>query len=225
MDVEGDNRSLKGEREGDAPSATGIVVLAAGASTRLGAPKQLLNFRGKSLLRRAVETAVASLCRPVIVVLGAHAAEVRGEIENLEIEVIENTEWADGLGSSIRVGINRLNEFSQDVSGAVIMLCDQPLISTKAIDELVKIHHETGAAIVASEYKGTLGVPALFARAMFPELMNLRGDKGAKQIIEKFPHRVGIVAVPHAAVDIDTRKDYESLQSDYDFSFSGGEVK
>lgn len=210
---------MKGKRQGDAPSTTGIIVLAAGASTRLGAPKQLLNYRGRSLLRHAAETAVASLCQRTVVVLGAHAAGLRGEVEGLEIEVVENTEWAEGVGSSIKVGISRLNESASDISAAVIMLCDQPLISTKVIDELVKTHHGIGAAIVASEYQGTLGVPALFAREMFPELMKLRGDKGAKQIIMRHLHRVNVVASPASAIDIDTRKDYESLQSDSDFPF------
>lgn len=192
-------------------TSVGIVILAAGASTRMGMPKQLLVYQGRSLLRHAVETAIASVCRPVIVVLGADLERLQHEIKDLTVQVIENPRWAEGMGSSIQVGINALEAASDKVKAAVIALCDQPLISSQTLTGLVEAYYSIGKPIVASEYRGARGVPALFSRELFSELMALKGDQGAKQVIMRYSHEVFCVPVPEGAVDVDTPKDYEQL--------------
>lgn len=183
----------------------------------MGEPKQLLLYRGRSLLRHAAETAAASRCRPIIVVLGAHAESLRGELSELlmhrTVQVVENSGWMNGLGSSISVGVRALVAAKNDIEALIIMLCDQPLVSAQLIDRLVETYERTGKSIVAAEYKGTMGVPALFHRARFAELMTLGGDSGAKQIIAKHNRDLGHVSFPEGNIDIDTPQEYERLQA------------
>lgn len=194
-------------------SAFGIVILAAGASTRMGKPKQLLPYQEHSLLHHVVETALASVCRPVVVVLGAYAEQMRPEINQLPVQVVENPQWAEGMSASIQAGIQVLNTMPNSIEAVVLALCDQPFISAQAINQLVEAYQTTAQPIIASEYAGTLGVPALFSHSLFPELAALKGGEGAKQVINKYVHEVVGVPFPEGAIDIDTPKDYEQLQS------------
>ena len=194
--------------------AVGLILLAAGGSTRLGHPKQLLPYRGRTLLRHAAETALASLCRPITVVLGAEADRLRPELVGLEVILAENTGWAQGMGSSIRAGLTALETAAPGLAGVVMMLCDQPLITSGALNTLVQTYRDTGHSLVASEYDGTRGVPAFFSRALFPELSALSKAQGAKQIIAR--HAVATIALPlpTGIWDIDTAADYERLIGD-----------
>jgi molybdenum cofactor cytidylyltransferase len=190
-----------------------VVVLAAGASTRMGTPKQLLPYRERSLLRHAAEMALASVCQPIIVVLGAHAERLRQEVNDLPVQVVENLRWAEGMSSSISTGVAALNAAPDKISAVVLALCDQPFVSAQVINEIVEAYHSTGKPVVASEYAGTLGVPTLFSRPLFSELMALRGGEGAKQVITKYGHEVFSVPFPEGAVDIDTPNDYEQFRT------------
>jgi molybdenum cofactor cytidylyltransferase len=192
----------------------GVIILAAGASTRMGTPKQLLLHRGRTFLRRAAQTALASVCRPVVVVLGAHAEQVQAELEQLPVCVAVNRRWNEGMSSSVRVGLEALVAEREEVDGAVIMLCDQPLVTARVIDELVETHRETGKRIIASEYAGTRGVPALFGRELFAELSALRAGGGARQVIGSHPDDVATVCFPEGAVDVDTPQDYERVRTE-----------
>lgn len=199
-------------------SSVGLIVLAAGASTRMGTPKQLLLYRGRSFVRHITEVAIASLCHPIVVVLGANAERIKPEINQFPIQIIENKQWAEGMNTSIRVGIEALNTVNQNIEAVVIALCDQPFISSHTLDQIVEAYHLTGKPIVASEYAGTLGVPALFSRTIFSELMTLKSTKGAKQLIKKHVHELSRVPFPEGAIDIDTPEDYEQFQSLIDSS-------
>ena len=192
------------------PPRIAIVLLAAGASTRMGSPKQLLTYEGKTLVRRAVETALASVCRPVVVVLGANAFAVGAELE-LPVIVTRNREWETGMGSSIRAGLEAVLAANGDVDAVVVMLCDQPFVTAELIDTLIERGRETGKTIVGTEYRGTRGVPAFFARELFAELCALRGHEGARQIIRSHPDDTAVVPFVGAAIDIDTPQDYEAL--------------
>jgi len=191
--------------------ASALMILAAGASTRLGRPKQLLPFRGRSLLRHAAETALASSCRPVVVVLGAFAGRLSGELSGLPVTVALNPQWNEGLSSSIRAGLKALPPEGAGPNALLIMLCDQPLISAQFLDRLVAVHLSGGSGIVAAEYGGEGGVPALFSRAYFPELAALRGSRGAKPIIVKYAKHAQRIPLPEAALDIDRQEDIECL--------------
>ena len=194
-------------------SAVGVVILAAGASTRMGTPKQLLPLQGRSFLRHAAETALASVCQPVVVVLGAYAERLRQEVEDLPVQVVENLRWAEGMSSSVGAGVAALEATPDKISAVVLTLCDQPFVSAEVINQIVEAYHVTGKPIVASEYAGTLGVPALFSRTFFSELKALRRGEGAKQVIAKHAHEVFGVPFPEGAIDIDTPKDYEQFQT------------
>jgi molybdenum cofactor cytidylyltransferase len=194
-----------------ASAAPAIIVLAAGGSTRLGRPKQLLAYHGRTLLRHSVEQALASACRPVIVVLGAEAEACTQAIAGLDVRIAINAAWADGMGSSIRVGMTALLREAPDTSAVVIMLCDQPLVTGAFLDELARLHADTGRSTIAAEYAGQPGVPALFARARFDELARLDGASGAKRLLRDASAETLTVPCPEAAVDVDTAADYEAL--------------
>lgn len=196
-------------------SRIGIIILAAGASTRLGKPKQLLNFQGASLLRRAAENALATGCENIVAVLGANSAEIGKEIENLPLKTVINENWASGMSSSIKTGLGKLLDWQPTLSAVIIQLCDQPLINTGILNKLITIYEEKRAEIVAAEYTGTVGVPALFAASMFAELLNLSAESGAKQLIKKHLAMVEKVFIPEAEIDVDTPLDYEKLLKNY----------
>lgn len=191
----------------------GLILLAAGGSSRLGHPKQLLPYRGRTLLRHAAETALASVCRPIVAVLGAQADHLRPEMAGLEVLIVENPGWEEGMGSSIRIGLAALEMSAPDVSGVLLMLCDQPLLSPKALDALVRSHLDTGSPLVASEYGGTRGVPAFFSRALFPELRALKDAQGARAVIAAHASEAVTLPLPAGVWDVDTAADYARLRS------------
>ena len=195
----------------------GIVVLAAGASVRMGEPKQLLRHEGATLLSRAVRAALDSQCRPVIVVLGAHVEALRTEVGGAQAQVVINQEWAEGMGASIRCGLRALEAATLGRAAAVVLtLCDQPFVTGEVINRLLATYHSKRPLLVASAYEAgkerVLGAPALFSRALFSELMNLHGPEGAKRIIRRHASEAAMIAAPEAAFDVDTPEDYRSLK-------------
>jgi molybdenum cofactor cytidylyltransferase len=189
----------------------GLVLLAAGSATRMGTAKQLLPYRGRSLLRHAAEAAVGSGLTPVVVVLGARAEQLRPELGGLPVLVAVNDAWERGMGTSVRVGLAALRAAAPDAAGVVFTLCDQPLAGPDVIRRLVASHRETRRPVVASEYGGTLGVPALFAREYFPDLEGLADGEGAKQVIVAAAGGAHAVPFPDGALDVDSPEDYERL--------------
>jgi CTP:molybdopterin cytidylyltransferase MocA len=185
-----------------APAGTVAVVLAAGASRRLGRPKQLVVHRGRTLVRAAVEEALASSCNRVGVVLGARAHAISAAMSGLDVDVVVNRAWREGVASSIRAGVSWARQ--RECAAALFVLCDQPALTSAHLDRLAQAH-EGGAPIVASRYGDVLGVPALFDRAELPALLELRGDEGAKRVI----HERGALGIdwPEGGRDIDTQDD------------------
>ena len=187
------------------------VVLAAGESSRMGRPKQLLRYRGRSLVRRACEAALDAGCRPVVAVLGAHAAEVGKGLAALDVRTVTNEAWEEGMASSIRAGIQVLEQDPDRPEAVILLACDQPRVAAGVIGRLIEAHRKLQKPMVACEYSGTVGVPALFARGMFPELMRLKGEGGAKQILLQNGEQVARVAWPEGAVDVDTPTDLDTI--------------
>lgn len=196
----------------DATTPTvGLLLLAAGASRRLGGePKQLLTYKGESLVRRAARTTLASVCRPVVVVTGAHHERVESEIADLPLEIAFNEQWATGMASSIRAGMQRLTARAETCA-VVVMLCDQPRVDASVINELVAAYRATDTPLVAAKYNDTHGVPALFDKRFYPSLLTLTGLQGAKSIIHAHSAHLSEVSAPEAAFDVDTLADYERL--------------
>lgn len=190
----------------------GIIILAAGASRRMnGKQKQLLEIEGKTLLRKAYESAVNSVCRPIIVVLGANAEIIKSGIKDIKAQIIVNQNWEKGLSSSIKVGVETLTKQNPDLSAICIMLCDQPLITAKIINDLAATYEKTDKLIVACKYAETNGVPAIFSNELFGELCEIKGDKGAREIIENHSEMLETIDVPEAALDVDTPEDFQKL--------------
>ena len=189
----------------------GAIVLAAGASSRMGNPKQTLQFRGESLLRRAVLAALGAGCRPVIVVTGAYAELSRREFEGLDVLELLNTRWETGMASSVRAGIEELVSADTNLNAVVLMLCDQPYVTADVIYGLVAAHRATGSAVVASTYGGSFGVPALFDKTLFAELTRLEGAAGAKQVIKRHASEAHFLPFRGGEVDVDTPDDFSRL--------------
>lgn len=182
----------------------GGLLLAAGGSSRLGQPKQLLEFEGKTLLRRAAGTLVSSKCDPVVVVLGAETDKSLAELNGLAVNTCINEKWQTGMSSSIKAGLQKLLTIEPELAAVMITLCDQPHVTAHHIDLFAAEFRRSGTAIVAAEYGGTFGVPALFSREMFDQLMQLEGDKGARDLIRNRVDGVVKITLEEAAFDIDT---------------------
>ncbi len=187
------------------------ILLAAGSSSRMGRPKQLLPFGGKPLVRHAAETAQEAGCDPIVVVLGSGEAEIRPALDGLRVEIVVNERWPDGMGTSIQAGLRALG--SRDVEGAILTLADQPFVTAAFLSGLMALHRESGRPIVAAQYSGTAGVPAFFAQQAFPLLMALQPSQGCKGVILGHPAEAHLVDCPEAAMDIDTPRDYDQAQS------------
>jgi molybdenum cofactor cytidylyltransferase len=190
----------------------GLIILAAGASRRMNQPKQLLEFEGQTLLRRAVETAVETVYRPVVVVLGANFEKMKAAIENLPVAVVFNEGWPEGLSSSIKKGLEKLLEIAPEISAVLLTLADQPYVTTAHLDRFAERFDQTESPVIAARYNEADGVPALFAREIFDDFDKLSGDKGARMIIEKHRPALSTIALPEAAFDIDTPQDFAKLK-------------
>ena len=189
----------------------GAVILAAGSSSRMGRPKQTLQFRGMSLLRRAATAALDAKCCPVVMVTGAHAELSRREVDQLDVHEAFNPNWETGMGSSVRAGIERLISINADVAAAVLLLCDQPHVTSAIVSSLLAACHTTGKSIIASAYGESFGVPALFSRTLFTELTQLAGSSGAKEIIKRHASETHFLPFPEGEVDVDTPDDFSGL--------------
>lgn len=188
-----------------------IIILAAGSSSRMGRPKQLLPYMGKSLLSHSVDIANDADANPVIVVLGADAALLEKEIDEKKVHIVVNKEWQEGMASSIRCGLNTLLHIAPSSGAAILMVCDQPFVSAPLLNELISKQKNTGKQIVASQYQNTVGPPALFDKIIFPELMELKGDAGARKIVERHSNDTTTVLFTPGNIDIDTEADYKAL--------------
>jgi molybdenum cofactor cytidylyltransferase len=189
------------------PPSIAIIVLAAGESARMRLPKQLLPYKGKSLLRYTVDQALASKANNVLVVLGANASQIEKALHQTTVTVTINTHWTEGMGSSIRAGIAALSESTE---GAIISLCDQPFLTATVFDSLIESFN-SGESITACEYDDSIGVPALFSRKYFPQLLKLRGEAGARRVIEMHKSDAAFIQFPQGSVDIDTPEDYRKF--------------
>jgi molybdenum cofactor cytidylyltransferase len=186
----------------------GVIVLAAGESSRMGRAKQLLPYRGSNLLRHAAETALATGLGPVLIVLGAEAGRCRDALGLLDIRTVINPDWPLGMGSSIATGLAEITRLVPRLEGVLILLHDQPAIAARRLRELVETRGEEDL-IVAAHYGDVVGVPAYFRREIFEELSRLGGAAGARKILELHRTRTRHFDMPEARFDIDTPADYE----------------
>jgi molybdenum cofactor cytidylyltransferase len=189
----------------------GAVILAAGESSRLGQPKQLVHFRGKSLVRRAADAASEAGCSPITIVLGSDSKKIEDELAGTGVAIVKNENWRAGVGTSIRAGVQNSLSQGSNPEAIVLLVCDQPFVDARVIKGLIELRQKTNKSMVASTYSGTLGVPALFDRSCFQELLALGNDAGAKSILSR-RERVAEFHFPEGTIDIDTTADLEKLQ-------------
>jgi len=191
-----------------------IVLLAAGGSLRMGQPKQLLSFEDKSLLRRAADEAASSHLGPLVVVLGENAMRMMGELEGLVYHHCVNDDWQAGMGTSIRAGIQLVQQNHPYCQYTLVMLCDQPYVDSNHLIKLANTCQKSEKPIAASVYQGTVGVPACFHHSYFGRLSQLKGSIGARKLLLEFAHDVATVSFPLGSIDIDTPQDYQNLNMD-----------
>ena len=193
------------------PFSIAVIILAAGRSARLGSPKQLLSYRGKTLLQHTIDTALESQASPILVVLGSGKDAIKKELEQKQVFILENSSWESGMASSISCGITNLQELAPESKAVILMVCDQPFVNAKLLNNLITKHKDTRQSIVASSYANTLGTPALLHQSLFSELLVLEGESGAKSLIKKYSLQTGFVSFDQGSIDIDTRENYRNL--------------
>ena len=189
----------------------GFLILAAGSSSRLGEPKQLLTLGDQTLLQHTINEAVALQKGPVLIVLGSKADLILPTLDREKISFTINTNWEEGMGSSIRTGIQELLSQYPLTDAVMLMVCDQPYLSSDHLHELIQQADASGKGIAASTYGETAGTPVLFSRKYFPVLIELKGNEGAKSLVNRFAEDVCRVPFPNGEIDIDTRDDYNKL--------------
>jgi molybdenum cofactor cytidylyltransferase len=189
---------------------TGILILAAGSSLRFGSAKQLVQYNEKTLLQHVIDEAVLAGAEPVIVVTGANADEVSKVVRNAKAHIVLNTNWQQGMASSIVIGI-RILIAHKETDKVIIAVSDQPYVTSSLFEKLYQTQAESDQPIVACAYADTIGTPALFTQKYFDDLLNLQGEQGAKKILKENKQHTAIVQFPEGAIDIDTPADFEDL--------------
>ncbi|MBB2148040.1 nucleotidyltransferase family protein [Pedobacter gandavensis] len=191
---------------------TGIIILAAGNSSRLGKPKQLLHYQGESLLEIVSKAAIQSSCNPIIIVLGAYAKEISAAHRLNGPTYVVNYNWEKGMSSSIAVGMSAALAHTKDLDQVIISVSDQPFISSEIIENLIKRQQESRKGIVSCSYAQTSGTPVLFRKKYFPQLLSLHGNQGAKQLLKQYPEDSSSLVFELGYIDIDTESDYNNLK-------------
>ena len=189
-------------------SAFAAIVLAAGESQRFGQPKQLLPVGDKTMIQHIVDIALDSPVEQVIVVLGCRAAKIQRSIADRPVQIVVNEKWKSGLSSSVQAGLSAVKP---QISAALFVLADQPGVTTEVIAKIIKRYRETRAPIVVPTHRGRRGNPVLFDRSLFAELMEVKGDRGGRQLIAEHRDELEEVEVETEAIftDIDTADDYQ----------------
>jgi molybdenum cofactor cytidylyltransferase len=187
------------------------VVLAAGTSKRLGQPKQLLEYKGRSLLQHSVEAAEKTGIKHILVVVGANNLLMENEMKGYNVQIIFNEHWPEGMASSIRCGLTEMKKRYPDTDGVLFLVCDQPFVTGRLLNELMEKQKEKDSPLAACVYAGIAGTPALFHKEIFPDLMELNGDTGARKIIQQYRENIAELSFDSGLTDIDTMSDYENL--------------
>lgn len=187
----------------------GIIILAAGGSTRMGRPKQLLRIGDQSMVRRAAMAAVDSRLTPAVIVLGANVETIRPELGGLAVDIVVNERWERGIGSSIRTGMCELAKSSSEAEGVCLMLADQPLVTAAILRDLCDAYLRSGKSVSVSAFGDSFGPPVFVGRDHFPRLLALADAQGAKSIWNDCGDDIHFEPCPEAAADLDTPEDCE----------------
>lgn len=190
----------------------GVVILAAGPSSRLGYAKQLVEFRGKSLLQHTIDISDSLAFDTKVLVLGASYNAIKEKINRKNFEIVMNNNWEEGMSTSIREGVFSSQEQKKDLDHILFLLSDQPFLSKERIEELIQVQLESKSPATFSKYAGTIGVPAIFSAKVFYHLKRLKGDEGAKKLIHDQKFNFQTVKFEQGNFDVDTAEDVELLK-------------
>lgn len=196
----------------DSLTTYGIIILAAGSSKRLGMPKQQLIYNGDTLLRNAVKAALEIGTGATVIVTSSKEIDTLSQLNDLDADTVLNEESNEGMSSSIRAGVQFLQQ-QPFIRHILIMVCDQPYVDAAHLRRLIDQQQISNAPATASLYAGRKGVPAIFHESLFADLVSLKGDTGAKYLIEQLEEKVATVSFPKGAIDIDIATTYEELVS------------
>lgn len=188
-----------------------VIILAAGSSSRLGQSKQLLKVDGQPLLQRTVQAAAEAGFENTFVVLGANAEAHEKAIAQFPVHVVQNPDWAKGMGNSLKYGLKKVIEKLPHTTAVLVLVCDQPFLTSSHLKKMIDSVEHTQADIVTSTYQGTRGVPALFKKNVFGKLFLLGDEQGARKIIESHNGAVHAIAFPKGEIDLDTPEDLENF--------------
>lgn len=188
-----------------------IVLLAAGNSSRMGQPKQTMDIGGQTMLGHAVNCAINSQIPNVVVVLGAHLSETENLVRGLPVISVVNADWERGIGKSVKCGVCKAIERNPLLEGIMLMVCDQPKISVRHINEMGRLHIIKGPLAVVSEYRGITGLPALFDRSVFSHLLQVDDHWGINELLQKIKSEVISFPFPGGEIDLDTLEDYQNF--------------
>jgi len=190
----------------------GIIILAAGASRRMGTPKQLLKIDNQTLIERAINLTQALKSQQTVVVLGANAERISPHIpQQKNASIAINKNWMQGMGTTLKTGLDFFLAQEQKFAAVIVMVCDQPYLTAEILQALIDAHQQTKAAIVATKYNGIKGVPALFSSCLFPKLMELNKDEGARKIIKNYGGEIETINFPEGIIDLDTPRAYQEF--------------
>jgi molybdenum cofactor cytidylyltransferase len=177
----------------------------------LGQPKQLLSFQQKTLLQHAIDEAHDSLAAKTVVVLGFDAKNIKEQTAVKSVEVVNNPLWQEGMASSIRSGVTAMLQLMPSVEAVICMVCDQPFVNSKLLNDMILKFQVGNHPVIACQYENTIGTPVLFAKSFFHELLQLKGDAGAKKLIQLHTELMDTVIFEKGGVDIDTPEAYRDI--------------
>lgn len=192
---------------------TGIIILAAGNSSRLGQAKQLVEYRGKNLLQHSIDVSRSLGEIPSVIVLGANHEKIVDKIDLKGLSIVINPDWKKGMSLSMQVGLKYLLEKNENLTQVLLLLCDQPFVNEQLLVRLMDEKNNANKGIACCVYANTLGVPAVFDRKYFDALFRLTSQEGAKKVILTNKEDVAIIDFPKGAVDIDTQEDLMRLKN------------
>ncbi len=190
---------------------TGIIILAAGSSSRMGQAKQQLVYEEQTLLQRAIQAAAGVAMHKTVVILGARHESLIPDVDSKIVDIVVNPDWEQGMASSIKSGLTALQTLYPQIQSALLMLCDQPFVTTELLQQLIETGSNDESRIVACTYQNTVGVPALFGKKWFDELLNLKGREGAKTLLMQHHEEIFTVPFARGEIDIDIPADYQRL--------------